>query len=227
MQVSSLAASSDKPLNISDDGNEDEPQMSGRPRPVSRVSSYMGMPTVEAPTLAPEDFPRLRNPENVYYKPDCDHMAETLKVIMMTQDSLDHVPIIYNSHILHLLESFQDGQEQLVRKQHIIEEVKEAHARDLHEFGLLADLWEAKEKDYKAEVKRLELMLSKTEGGMETVVLARSKSKIHGSKRFSETLGRGFGTIKIRHATREQKDKEDEEKKRRDVEFRAHTPHQG
>lgn len=226
MQVSSLSTPSDKPLDTSDEGNVDESYLSSRPRPVSRVSSYMSTPIAETPTLVPEDFPRLRNPDNVYYRPDCNRMAETLKVIMMTQDSLDPVPVIYNSHILHLLESFQDGQEQLARKQHIIEEVKEAHVRDLQEFGSLADVWEAKEKDYKAEIKRLELMLSKTEGGMETVVLARSKSKIHGSKRFSETLGRGFGTIKDRYASRERQDKEDEEK-RREIHFRAHAPHQG
>lgn len=228
LQIGSLPIQVDKSPILNDEVDEDDLHMGGRPRPPSRVASSMGVPSIEIEpsSLAPEDFPRLRSSENVYHRPDCDHMVETLKVVMMTRDSLDPVPVIYNSHILHLLEAYQDGQEQLARKQHIIKEVKEAHTQDLHEFASLAEGWEAKEKDYKAEVKRLELMLAKTEGGMETVVMARSESKIYGSKRFSEFLGRDIGTIKARHATRRQRDKEEEEMER-DAEFRAQASSQG
>ena len=223
LQIASLSSPADKPdkpLNLNDDVQEDELNIGGRPQPVSRVFSSPGLPSIEVPSLAPEAFPRLLNPENSYHRPGCDHMAETLKVVMMTQDSIQPVPIMYNSHILHLLEAYQNSQEQLAKKLHIIEEIKDAHAQDIQDFESLSAKWEAKEKDYKAEVKRLELMLAKTEGGMESVVMARSKSKIHGSKKFSESLGRGFGTIKARQATRKQKDKEEEEKKR-DEEFRV------
>lgn len=148
-----------------------------------------------------------------------------MKVIMMTRNLMDAVPIEYNSHILHLLEAYQDGQEQLVKKTLIIKEVKEAHTRDIHEFESLTEEWESREKDYKAEVKRLEVLLSKTEGGMETVTMARTKSRIHGSKKFSESLGRDFGTIKERHATRNQKDQEAE--RRHEAEIRVQVADQG
>jgi hypothetical protein len=46
------------------------------------------------------------------------------------------------------------------------------------------------------------VLLSKTEGGMESVVMARSNSRIHGSTRASDEIGRHFSTIKDRHHQR-------------------------
>jgi hypothetical protein len=51
-------------------------------------------------------------------------------------------------------------------------------------------------------MKKLEVLLSKTEGGMETVVMARSNSRVHGSTRASDEIGRHFSTIKDRHRQR-------------------------
>jgi len=52
-----------------------------------------------------------------------------------------------------------------------------------------------KERDYKTEMKKLEVLLSRTEGGMEKVTLARSKSAVHGSGA-AERIKKGIGTIK-------------------------------
>jgi hypothetical protein len=78
--------------------------------------------------------------------------------------------------------------------------VKQSHTRDIKEFENLATQWEEKEKDYKLEIKRLEVLLSKTKDGMEKVSLARSKSRVHGSRGAAERITRGIDTIKARHA---------------------------
>jgi hypothetical protein len=126
-------------------------------------------------------------------------MAETLQVIMMNQSLMDPLPIKYNTCILHVLEAYYDLRQQINSQQDMIEELKQNHTKNVKDFEALATRWEAKEGDYKAELKKLEVLLSKTEGGMETVVMARSNSRVHGSQRASEEIGRGINTIKRRH----------------------------
>jgi hypothetical protein len=126
-------------------------------------------------------------------------MAETLKVVMMNQSSVDPVPIIYNSCILHVLEAYHDLRVELTKKEVFIEDLKLCHAKDIKDFEALASQWEVKEKDYKTELKNLEVLLSRTEGGMEKVTLARSSSAVHGSGTAAETIGRGINTIKQRN----------------------------
>jgi len=107
---------------------------------------------------------------------------------------------------LHVLEAYQDLRQQLNQKEETVEELKEelkqSHTRDIKEFENLATQWEEKEKDYKSEIKRLEVLLSKTKDGMEKVSLARSKSRVHGSRGAAESITRGIDTIKARHAAR-------------------------
>jgi hypothetical protein len=100
-------------------------------------------------------------------------MAETLKVVMMNQSSVDPVPIAYNSCILHVLEAYQNLRMDLSKREDYIEDLKLSHAKDIKDFEALATQWEMKERDYKTELKKLEVLLSRTEGGLEKVTLAR------------------------------------------------------
>ncbi|CAG8959156.1 hypothetical protein HYFRA_00013020 [Hymenoscyphus fraxineus] len=191
---------------------EEKGNMTGtiRMRPSSRVSSYIGFRPNTPPTATHDVFQRgtasfenpTRDPGMLYHKPSNDQMAETLKVIMMTRSNLEPVPVEYNYCILHVLEAYQDLTVQVNAKQEIIDELKKSHTKDIKEFEVLATQWEKKEQDYKAELKKLEVLLSKTEGGMESVVMARSNSRIHGAKRASDEMRRSIGTIKERHVER-------------------------
>ena len=203
-----IGSAPDRQASFSTDDNNDSEEgitMPNRIRPISRVSSYMGF----RPTpliLTPETFPNLRNPENVYHKPSGDQLAEMLKVVMMNQYTMDSVPVQYNSTILHVLEAYKDLRMQLSAKEEAIEVLKQSHTKDIKDFEELATQWQQKESDYKDEVKKLEVLLSKTEGGMESVAMARSKSVIHGAEKASETIRRGIGTIKARNAARNSQD---------------------
>ena len=108
----------------------------------------------------------------------------------------------YNICILHVLEAYQDMSVQLGMKDQAIEDLKTGHTKDIKDFEELASRWEMKEREYKAEVKKLEVLLSKTEGGLEIVSIARSDSVIHGSRRAAETISRDLDSIKERNATR-------------------------
>jgi hypothetical protein len=56
--------------------------------------------------------------------------------------------------------------------------------------------WRLKEKDYQKDLKSLEILLSKKEGGMEDVSLARTQSIVHGSQRAADIFEDGLDKIK-------------------------------
>ena len=180
---------------------EDEVELAPRLRPSSRVSSYIGLRPSTPIIQAPDIFFNVRNPESVY-KPSRDQMAEMVKVVMMNQDMFAPIPVQFNSAILHVLEAYQELREELNKKEAAIEELKQSHANDIKDFEVLFKQWESRERDYKTELKNLEVLLSRTEGGMEKVTLARTKSTIHGSVKASESIGSMISIIKERNAAR-------------------------
>jgi hypothetical protein len=199
-------STSDRSISLNpEDTSESEDSNMSKGRPTSLVS-YMPFRTSIPPVSTPGTFPTFRNPESIYHKPSGDQMAETLMVVMMNQSAIDPVPIEYNPCILHVLEAYQDLRRQLNTTQETIQELKLSHTKDIKEFEALATQWENKERDYKTEIKRLEVILSKTEGVMEAVSVARSNSVIHGTKRASGTIRRGIGTIKERNAPRDSRE---------------------
>jgi hypothetical protein len=171
-------------------------------RPTCRVSSYMNIRSSTPPIAqTPDFFANIRSPESVYHKPSVDHMVETLKVVMMNQSFMDHVPIAYNACIVHVLEAYQDLRMKLAEKENFLEELKLSHTKDINDFEALAVQWEVRERDYNAELKKLEVLLSQTEDGMEKVTLARTRSAVHGSGA-AESIRRGIGTIRERNSER-------------------------
>lgn len=173
----------------------------GRLRAGSRTSSFLDLvpePSSVIPAT-PETWPNISRADAVWDNPSPDQMAEMLKVAMMTQSTMDPLPIHFNSCILHVVEAYWHLRERSKSSLKEIEDMKESHKKDIKEFENMAHSWEESEKNYKAEVKRLELLLSKTKGGMATVAMARSNSVLHGSKRASQIIRDGIGTIKERN----------------------------
>jgi len=191
----------DRQSSFSADDKSEDGDIS-RPRPTSRVSSYMNVRSSTPPIPhTPDSFANIRSPESVYHKPSVDHMAESLKVVMMNQSSMTPVPIAYNACILHILEAYQDLRMELTKKENFLEDLKLSHTKDINDFEALATQWATKERDYKKELKKLEVLLSQTDGGMEKVTLARTNSAVHGS-RAAEAIQRGIGTIRQRNCER-------------------------
>jgi hypothetical protein len=127
-------------------------------------------------------------------------MVEALMVVMMNKSSMEPIPIEYNSTIMHILEAYNDLLNQIRDKDHAIHVLQQTHTKDVNDYEAIANAWCEKENEYKVEVKRLEILLSKTENGMETMFAARSNSVVHGSKRASESIKHGIGTIRARHS---------------------------
>ncbi|TDZ21801.1 hypothetical protein Cob_v005431 [Colletotrichum orbiculare MAFF 240422] len=106
---------------------------------------------------------------------------------MMTKPALQPVPVEHNSSILHLLEGYWTMQEQLKSAEQALAKERETKERILDDFTKMAAEWEGKEAGFRAEIKRMELVLAKvTPEGVGAVVLARSGSVLDRSRRSSK-----------------------------------------
>ncbi|KAI0845557.1 hypothetical protein F5Y00DRAFT_272858 [Daldinia vernicosa] len=121
----------------------------------------------------------IREQDKIWYNPSLDQMVEALQVVLMTQGALQPIPIEYNSYILHLIEGFANAQEKIQTIDAAYNEARHSLEYHLEHFKSVADEWLERESQYKAEIKRLEVLLSRTSSdGLEAVTLARTNSVV-------------------------------------------------
>ncbi|KAI2464000.1 hypothetical protein F4781DRAFT_436868 [Annulohypoxylon bovei var. microspora] len=121
----------------------------------------------------------VREKDKIWYNPSLTQMVETLQVALMTRDLMEPLPIEYNAYILHLIEGFADAQEQIGKIDTARTEAKHSLEHHLEHFKTMADEWLERENQYKKEIKRLEVLLSRTSrDGLEAVTLARTNSVV-------------------------------------------------
>ncbi|KAI0881185.1 uncharacterized protein GGS22DRAFT_192672 [Annulohypoxylon maeteangense] len=133
----------------------------------------------------------VREQDKIWHSPSLNQMVDGLQVVIMinrhserhssfldaTQGILQPIPVEYNSHILHLIEGFVDAQERIRKVDIDRAEAKHSLEHHLEYFKAVADEWLEREHQYKTEIKRLEVLLSRTSrDGLEAVTLARANS---------------------------------------------------
>lgn len=131
---------------------------------------------------SPEVF--LREADRVWHAPSLEQMIESLQVAMMNKPStLQPLPIQYNGHVLALLEGYGRLRRELEECRRgaadEVDEVKKLRIKELESYRLLTEDWLKRQREYDAEIKRLELLLAHhTEEGMAAVALARAGSVV-------------------------------------------------
>ncbi|KAI1133886.1 hypothetical protein F5Y05DRAFT_406901 [Hypoxylon sp. FL0543] len=121
----------------------------------------------------------VREHDKTWHNPSLEQMVEALQVKIMSQGALQPIPVEYNSYILHLIEGFAKAQKRIRALDDARAEAKYALDHHLHHFKSTADEWMEREREYKSEVKRLEVLLSRTSrDGLEAVTLARTNSVV-------------------------------------------------
>ncbi|KAI0450189.1 hypothetical protein F5B21DRAFT_444517 [Xylaria acuta] len=159
------------------------------PRRMSSHATQFGTGLESLPTDDTDDNTAslfVRNQDRIWYNPSLDQMVEALQVSLMTRGVLEPIPIEYNSYILHLIEGFARARAKIHRAEGAYQGLKQSLEQNLEQFRLAADGWLERESQYRAEVKRLEVLLSKSSrDGLEAVALARTNSVIDrsGTKR--------------------------------------------
>ncbi|KAK3403168.1 hypothetical protein B0T20DRAFT_450074 [Sordaria brevicollis] len=129
-----------------------------------------------------------------WHNPNLMQMVETLQSVMMTKgDSMAPLPIQYNSLVHSVLEGFAHLNRQLKALEQEMAELRNLREKELEQFRGISEEWIQREDRYKAEIRRLEILLAKeSRNGLASVTLARQGSFIDrsGDKRFQAMLKR-------------------------------------
>lgn len=92
-----------------------------------------------------------------------------------------------------LIEGFARATRQLRDRDERLAELRDLREKELEQFRGLSEEWMQREEGYKAEIKRLELVLAReSRDGVASVALARQESLVDrtGSKKFRARVGR-------------------------------------
>ncbi|KAH9999250.1 hypothetical protein F4779DRAFT_162442 [Xylariaceae sp. FL0662B] len=162
-----------------------EPQMEDHRRSEpSRIPSYLTLDTrasfsPEPPTGGSDAGILVREQDKVWYNPSLDQMIETLQVFFMTRGTIHSLPVAYNSYVQYLIEALAEARAKSRTADTACAQAKQLVEEHLAYFNTVADEWLERESQYKAEIKRLEVLLSKTSrSGLEAVTLARTNSVV-------------------------------------------------
>ncbi|KAM7195286.1 hypothetical protein V8F33_006794 [Rhypophila sp. PSN 637] len=146
-------------------------------------------------------FPKVgqgRQPTGAWHNPNLMQIVESLQSAMMNKrDPMEHIPVVYNSYVLTLIEGFGKLTTRLKNTESELADLKNLREKELEQFRGISEEWILREDGYKAEIKRLELVLAKeSKDGVASVAMARQTSLADrsGTKRFQARLKRMSGS---------------------------------
>ncbi|TLS25933.1 hypothetical protein PpBr36_07371 [Pyricularia pennisetigena] len=147
----------------------------------SQASSATQTSEMLDPWDAPAYDPRIGTELDSWDNPQLHKILDTLQVAMMNRchDARAALPQELNSLVSQLIEAFPVMNRKVSVAKWKVDQVTAARERDLGKFRELSREWIGRERDYKAEVRRLEKLLARESSkGMEAVSLARSRSVV-------------------------------------------------
>ncbi|KAM0456404.1 hypothetical protein ACHAO4_003428 [Trichoderma viride] len=121
----------------------------------------------------------VREADRLQNTPSVDEMADMLRTIIMVSPTPPVLDPQYTSYVLHLVEGYSKLRSRLSAKEKEVAQLKAKQQEDRENSKMLFADWSAQEARYKAEIKRLELIIQQVSGkGVEAVALARSGSLV-------------------------------------------------
>ncbi|EHK49740.1 hypothetical protein TRIATDRAFT_6981, partial [Trichoderma atroviride IMI 206040] len=121
----------------------------------------------------------VREADRLQNTPSVDEMADVLRTIIMLSPTPPILDPQYTSYVLHLIEGYSKLRSKLSAKEKEVSQLKAKQQEDGEDSKMLFADWSAQEARYRAEIKRLELIIQQVSGnGVEAVALARSGSLI-------------------------------------------------
>lgn len=119
---------------------------------------------------------RFRESDCTWHNPNLRQMMETVSCTIMTNGVSEPIPRHLNGFIASMIEEFSIHYSKTKKLQRRFAELEDTREKEVQEFAAMADEWTRREKNFKAEIKRLECIIADTQKGAESVVLARADS---------------------------------------------------
>jgi hypothetical protein len=121
----------------------------------------------------------VREADRLQNTPSVDEMADMLRTTIMISPTPPILDPQYTSYVLHLIEGYSKLRNKLSTKEREVAQLEAQQQEDKENSKALVADWSAQEARYKAEIKRLKLIIQQVSGkGVEAVALARSGSLI-------------------------------------------------
>lgn len=132
----------------------------------------------------------IKEADRLQHTPSVDDMADVLRTTIMVSSTPPTLGPQYTSYVLHLIEGYSKARIKLSKKEKEFVQLEAMRQEDKERSKALVSDWAAQEARYKAEIKRLELIIQKvSRKGVEAVALARSGSLIRRGGHVAETNG--------------------------------------
>ena len=155
-----------------------------RPRPLPRLTSWHGSGrTSPVPWLQPRQTAEndiiFRESDRVWHNPTVDQMTEALLAAMMTKSPTEPLPAEYSSFVLNLIEGYGKMRQKVDEVESLLRAAEALQTKQESDFQDQAAEWHKQEARYRAEIKRLEMVIQReSRDGLQAVALARAGSLI-------------------------------------------------
>lgn len=106
----------------------------------------------------------VREADRLQNTPSVDEMADMLRTIIMVSPTPPVLDPQYTSYMLHLVEGYSKLRSRLSAKEKEVAQLKAKQQEDRENSKMLFADWSAQEARYKAEIKRLELIIQQVSG---------------------------------------------------------------
>ena len=124
-------------------------------------------------------FPNYKEAQRTWHNPSLKQMVETVSCTMMKNGSSAPIPRHLNGWIAGIVEEVSHQTSELESMRVQIAELKATRQEEVIEFSKVTEEWAEREKNFKAEINRLEHIISDTQQGAESVMLARAESVVN------------------------------------------------
>lgn len=124
----------------------------------------------------PETEFRYRESDATWHNPSLEQMMESVLCSIMTNGITSPIPIQLNSFVAGMIEEFAIHVSEKKTLQKKFTKLEETRTKEIQELRETTNEWQEREKHFKLEIKRLERIISDTQKGAESVVVARAGS---------------------------------------------------
>lgn len=122
------------------------------------------------------EYDNFRESDRTWHSPNIVQMMETVSCTMMANGISEPIPRHLNASIISMIEEFRVHLGKLKTLQADFDGLRSEHQNEAKEFANTAHEWKVREIAFNAEIKRLEHIISHTQEGAESVILARAGS---------------------------------------------------